>query len=275
MARIRTIKPEFWTSEQIVECSTNARLLFIGMWNFCDDRGIHPASVRRLKMEIFPGDDFALGDVEAMVQELMRNRLVTEYCVENEAFWLVSGFEKHQKIDRPTYRFPLPDNLGVVAVDQANSTNDRRTIVENSTTDHPRKGRESKGKESKGANTEKAVAKTPPLLVSLCHQWNGWHDEEIVSKRIQNPHEPSDAIQKAWKRSQANSEQKARLANLDAIKAAIQSSTEFLKGKGWFDAAALIGGANSDRRFYAEMLLNGAYKQTAIPTRSARFNDAE
>ena len=275
MARIRTIKPEFWTSEQIVECSTNARLLFIGMWNFCDDRGIHPASVRRLKMEIFPGDDFALDDIEAMVQELMRNRLVTEYFVENEAFWLVSGFEKHQKIDRPTYRFPLPDNQCVVEADQVNSTNDRRAIVEDATTDHPRKGRESKGKESNGTNTEKAVAKTPPLLVSFCHLWNSWHDEGIVSKRIQNPDEPSDAIKKAWKRSQADTEQKARVAKPDALKAAIQASTEFLRGKGWFDAAALIGGKNSDRRFYAERLLNGVYKQTAILTRSGRFNDAE
>lgn len=31
MARIRSIKPEFWVSEQIGECSTNARLTFIGL----------------------------------------------------------------------------------------------------------------------------------------------------------------------------------------------------------------------------------------------------
>ena len=42
MARIRTIKPEFWTSEQVVDCSPTARLLFIGLWNFCDDGGVHP-----------------------------------------------------------------------------------------------------------------------------------------------------------------------------------------------------------------------------------------
>ena len=62
MARIRTIKPEFWTSDQVVECSFAARLLFIGMWNFCDDYGVHPASLRKLKMEIFPGDDEMVTD---------------------------------------------------------------------------------------------------------------------------------------------------------------------------------------------------------------------
>ena len=41
MARIRSIKPEFWTAEQVMECSPMARLLFIGMWNFCDDGGNH------------------------------------------------------------------------------------------------------------------------------------------------------------------------------------------------------------------------------------------
>lgn len=47
MARIRTIKPEFWTAEQVMELSRDARLLFIGMWNFCDDAGVHQRHTRR------------------------------------------------------------------------------------------------------------------------------------------------------------------------------------------------------------------------------------
>jgi len=67
MARIRSIKPQFWTSEQIADCSPNARLLFIGLWNFCDDYGVHPASPARLKMEVFPNDAFSKPDIRAMV----------------------------------------------------------------------------------------------------------------------------------------------------------------------------------------------------------------
>lgn len=37
MPRIRTIKPEYWTSEQVLDLSIPARLAFIGLWNFCDD----------------------------------------------------------------------------------------------------------------------------------------------------------------------------------------------------------------------------------------------
>ena len=49
MARIRTVKPEFWASEQVMECSPIARLLFIGLWNFCDDAGNHPLSEKTLR----------------------------------------------------------------------------------------------------------------------------------------------------------------------------------------------------------------------------------
>lgn len=108
MARIRSIKPEFWTSEQITECSPNARLLFIGIWTFADDNGVHPASVKRLKMEVFPSDDFTQADIAAMVAELVAAGLLRPYNVDGEGFWQVTGWH-HQKIDQPTYKHPLPD----------------------------------------------------------------------------------------------------------------------------------------------------------------------
>ena len=76
MPRIRTIKPEYWTSEQVVELSIEARLAFIGLWNFADDWGRHPASARSLKLRVFPGDNI---DAEALVEELVANGLLFEY----------------------------------------------------------------------------------------------------------------------------------------------------------------------------------------------------
>lgn len=108
MARIRTVKPEFWTSEQVVECSPHARLLFIGLWNFCDDGGVHAASVSRLRMEVFPGDDFTLEQVKGWIKELLRVGLLEEYDVNGTVYWRVTGW-KHQKIDQPTFKFPQPD----------------------------------------------------------------------------------------------------------------------------------------------------------------------
>lgn len=107
MARIRTIKPEFWTSEQVVECSPMARLLFVGLWNFCDDAGRHPASSRRLKMEVFPSDSFTCEQINEWIAELVKVGLLISYTVAGQDFWQVTGWH-HQKIDRPTVRFPEP-----------------------------------------------------------------------------------------------------------------------------------------------------------------------
>lgn len=106
MARIRTIKPEFWTSEQVVECSPIARLLFIGLWNFCDDGGNHPASAKSLKMLVFPGDDFSVSDVEKMVGELVVQGLLADYQgIDGKKYWHVTGWH-HQKIEKPSFKYP-------------------------------------------------------------------------------------------------------------------------------------------------------------------------
>lgn len=106
MARLRTVKSEFWTSVQIMDCSQLARLLFIGLWNFCDDGGNHPASPRTLKAEIFPGDDISSDTVQALVDELIHQSLVIEYESKEKRYWHVTGWFRHQKIDKSTYRYP-------------------------------------------------------------------------------------------------------------------------------------------------------------------------
>lgn len=108
MARIRSIKPEFWTSEQVTECSPMARLLFIGLWNFCDDHGIHPDSAKRIKMEVFPGDEIAVADVQGWVDDLVEHGLVERYEAEGEKYLRVTGWSRHQKIDKPSYKYPQP-----------------------------------------------------------------------------------------------------------------------------------------------------------------------
>lgn len=171
MARIRSIKPEFWTSEQITRCSPLSRLLFIGLWNFCDDAGIHPASARRLRLEVFPGDDIDDEQIEAMIDELIVVNLVERYEAAGEKYWHVTGWAKHQRIDRPTRRFPPPPNstseprdvaeddrrLKESIVEQANSTSTRRALDEPSPPDWNRSGSGS-GKEDK---------KDPPSSPSL------------------------------------------------------------------------------------------------------------
>lgn len=105
MARIRTIKPEFWTSEQVMECSPTSRLLFIGMWNFCDDYGNHVASARTLKAEVFPGDDIPISDIQSCVDQLIENGLLVGYTADGKEYWHVTGW-RHQKIEKPNQKHP-------------------------------------------------------------------------------------------------------------------------------------------------------------------------
>ena len=132
MARIRTIKPEFCTSEQVAECSPNARLLFVCMWMFCDDAGRHPANCKRLKMEVFPGDPFTDKQIKEFVAELIRVGLLSEYTHENTMFWQVTGWKKHQKIEKPSYKYGPLDNLGMPVFFDDESSNGRRVVDDSS-----------------------------------------------------------------------------------------------------------------------------------------------
>jgi len=113
MARIRTVKPEFWTDERIGECSFTARLLFIATWNFADDHGGLERSAKQLKAQAFPYDNI---DCEPLVQELLQQGLLIEYHSGGKKYLHIKGFRKHQKNEKPAApRFPLFEESSAVA----------------------------------------------------------------------------------------------------------------------------------------------------------------
>lgn len=126
MARIRTVKPEFWSSEQVMSCSPLARLLFIGVWNFCDDGGNHPMSPRTIKALVFPGDDITTESVDRLLGELASANLIAMYHTEGKTYLHVQGW-KHQKIDKRTFKYPA-----FIASPDENSASSRRVLDEES-----------------------------------------------------------------------------------------------------------------------------------------------
>lgn len=109
MARIRSIKPDFWTDEKVVELSAFARLLFIGLWNFADDEGRMAYSPKKIKMQIFPADTL---DISELFGEIRGENLVEIYSVDNTEYLQITHFSKHQKIDKrtPSKLPPNPDS---------------------------------------------------------------------------------------------------------------------------------------------------------------------
>jgi hypothetical protein len=102
MARIRTIKPEFWSDEKLSECSLSARLTFIGLWSFADDEGRMEFQLARLRMQIFPCGSVTLAKLTEYARELTEHSLIRVYLVDGKQYLDIPGFAKHQRINRPT-----------------------------------------------------------------------------------------------------------------------------------------------------------------------------
>lgn len=135
MARIRSIKPDFWTDEKIVELPYEVRLFFIGSWNFADDHGNLQRSAKKMKMQIFPADVI---DCEPLIQTLINHGLFTEYSVNGEEYIHIKGFKNHQVVNRPSKsNIPEPKDDDLFG-----------GITEGSLTEG--KGREGKGEDMSG-----------------------------------------------------------------------------------------------------------------------------
>lgn len=112
MARIRTIKPEYWSSPAMRGLDPFARLLFIAMWNWADDVGRGSANPGELRGFAFPNDDdIELADIRRMLGGIRRAFGVVFYEVDGRPFYYIPSWDKHQKIDkRSTPRHPGPDD---------------------------------------------------------------------------------------------------------------------------------------------------------------------
>lgn len=113
MARIRSIKPEFWEDEVIGDLSLGARLLFIATWNYADDEGLIRWSAAHLKSVAFRYDGNIHADnVEAWMGEIEQAGLVFTYSTARDRGRLafIVHFRRHQRIDKPQEAKLSPPN---------------------------------------------------------------------------------------------------------------------------------------------------------------------
>lgn len=113
MARIRTVKPEFFTSLTIASLPYEARLTFIGLWTHVDDEGRCVDEARLVKAAIWPLDDRTAADIQKDLDQLTECSLITQYEVDNRRYIAIRGWWEHQKINRPTRsKLPAPPTSG-------------------------------------------------------------------------------------------------------------------------------------------------------------------
>ena len=127
MARIRTVKPDFFTSEDIVGLSPLARLLYIATWCEADREGRMAWKPRTLKLRYFPGDDC---NVDELAAELIKAGLVVIY---GDGLAFIPTFKSHQHLNPREPESVLPPPPANVAkptrgarVPNASATRERR-----------------------------------------------------------------------------------------------------------------------------------------------------
>lgn len=119
MARIRTIKPDFWKHEQLGKASAMARLTFAGLISLADDEGRGRANPESLwgELHAFQGSGpkaqwkRILTELEALKDD--DGPLVVFYQVAGASFYWLPGFCRQQYIERPSQsKLPAPPISG-------------------------------------------------------------------------------------------------------------------------------------------------------------------
>lgn len=172
MARIRTIKPEFFTSLTIADLPLTARLTFIGLWTQSDDQGRSVADARLIKAAIWPLDDRTTADVELDLKILTEASLIAHYKVGNRRYFQVRGWAEHQKINRPsTSKLPAVEDGEIVPLTctDRSSLNPHGNLMEDSPQE--RKGKEGKGT---GKGTTTTTQTKPPNPADEAQQIPAW-----------------------------------------------------------------------------------------------------
>lgn len=101
MARIRTVKPEFFADEKLSKLKRDVRLLYIGMWVFSDDYGTVRSNPVWLKSNVFPYDEeLRTNDVKLWLDALVKARMLEPFEYNNEGFYNIRTFDAHQKVEK-------------------------------------------------------------------------------------------------------------------------------------------------------------------------------
>lgn len=115
MARARNIKPGFFSNEELVELPFATRLLFIGLWTIADREGRLEDKPKRIKMNLFPADDF---DIDQALDALQASGFLKRYQADGARYIQVLAFRKHQNPhkDEKASTIPALDGHGASTV---------------------------------------------------------------------------------------------------------------------------------------------------------------
>jgi hypothetical protein len=115
VARIRSIKPQFFMNEDVASLPYEWRLLFIGLWTQADRDGRIEDRPQRLKAALFPYDDL---NIDQGLGRLANAGLINRYERDGQRLICIPKWAKHQQphIREAVSELPPPDASTVQAL---------------------------------------------------------------------------------------------------------------------------------------------------------------
>jgi hypothetical protein len=109
MARIRTVKPEFWSDEKLSPLADSVRLLFLGLISMADDYGRLLDSPKQIEAFVWPHEDRSRDCREGLAKLSQMSRIVRGVTASGQAVIQIVTWAKHQRVDKPSNRTALPE----------------------------------------------------------------------------------------------------------------------------------------------------------------------
>lgn len=101
MARIRTIKPEFWKHEGLCSLPESTHMFAAALLNYADDFGYFNANPGLIKGEIYPLREPSVSIPES-IRSLQTDGYIRLGTIDGRRYGHIIAFEDHQRVSHPT-----------------------------------------------------------------------------------------------------------------------------------------------------------------------------
>jgi len=177
VARIRTIKPEFYRHHDLFlaekESGLPLRLAFSGLWLCADKEGRFKWNPNQLKLDVLPYDEL---NFENVLNSLEKNEFLKKYEVENKFYGVIPSFKEHQRItgSEATYESKIPSPP--IGYETGNTLETPKNNIGNNLDDRKGKGNRKGNKEK-----ERIIGKEEPVKfdLELIYQKN-WEEYRTI-----------------------------------------------------------------------------------------------
>jgi len=110
VARIRTIKPEFWQDEKLVGLPDVTRLLFLGLVSLADDAGRLLDKPVKIEADLFDGEQDRRREVVESLANLSRIGVIRRgFTASGQRIIEITNWKRHQRVDHPNYAASFPE----------------------------------------------------------------------------------------------------------------------------------------------------------------------